>query len=224
MTAAPSSPYRSALPDAQFIAHIAGWSADQTAIMLKFVWHAYDSMIADMPYVEPRDLERGITQLLERRIQDAMTGDEPYYVQHGPYEHETMAQPPAQPPSYDLAFVLRAEERIMWPIEAKVMETPNQIADYVRDVNNEFITCRYAPFSDAGAMLGYLLSGSANDAFENIGEKLGCNLTNLPALSMRAHRISDHQRKVSTGKAYPPAFRCHHLLMEFFDLSRAKKT
>ena len=87
--------------------------------MLGFVWQAYDSMIANMPYVEGRDLERSITQLLERRIQEVMTGDEPYYVQHGPYEHETMAQPPAQPPSYDLAFVLRAEERIMWPLEGQ---------------------------------------------------------------------------------------------------------
>ena len=224
MIVPPVSSYRSGTPDAQFIAHIASWGADQTAIMLGFVWQAYDSMITDKPHVDGRDLERSITQLLERRIQDAMTGDEPYYVQHGPYEHETMAQPPAQPPSYDLAFILRAEERIMWPIEAKVMETPNQAADYARDLNNEFLTCRYAPFSDAGAMLGYLLTGSASDAFESIAAKLGCSLKETSIFPNRAHRTSDHQRIVRAKKAYPAAFRCHHLLMEFLGLSRAKRT
>ena len=86
-----------------------------------------------------------------------MSGDEPFYVQHGPFERETMRPPPAQPPEYDLAFVFRADERIMWPIEAKVLETPGGVADYVRDIREEYLKCRYGPFSASGAMLAYLL-------------------------------------------------------------------
>src|SRR6185312_4972776 len=126
-------------PDAKFLVALSHWASDQADVMLGFVWEAYDAMVANMPYVDNRDLERSITQLLEPRIRDAMSGDEPYYIQHGPFERETMAAPPAQPPAYDLAFVLRDEERIMWPIEAKVLETPNQVADYERDIRQEFL-------------------------------------------------------------------------------------
>jgi hypothetical protein len=81
--------------------------------ILGFVWAAYDEMLAHPPANDTRDLERSITQLLEPRIRDSMTGFEPFYVQHGSYERETMMAPPAQPPAYDLAFVLRADERII---------------------------------------------------------------------------------------------------------------
>jgi hypothetical protein len=198
------------VPDKKFLTLVAGWAADQADIMLGFVWEAYDKMLANMPFVDGRDLERSITQLLEPRIRDAMTGDEPYYIQHGSYEHETMLRPPAQPPAYDLAFVFRTEERIMWPIEAKVLETPNQVADYGRDVREEFLTCRYAPFSSAGAMLAYLLSGSADDAFQSIQTNLGCSLVPSQAFAERAHRTSNHQRSLPPNKKYPQLFSCHH--------------
>src|ERR1039457_4224810 len=125
-------------------------------------------MLAKPPHVDDRDLERSITQLLEPRIRDAMTGDEPYYIQHGSFERETMAPPPAQPPAYDLAFVLRADERIMWPLEEKGLETPGTLAEYEREVREQYLTCRYAPFTASGAMLGYLLSGMATDALARI--------------------------------------------------------
>jgi hypothetical protein len=215
---------QSSVPDAKFLALVALWAGDQTGAMLGFVWTAYDSMLENIPFVDGRDLERSITQLLEPRIRNAMTGDEPYYVQHGPYEHETMLAPPAQPPAYDLAFVLRAEERVMWPIEAKVLETPNQVAAYERDVREEFLKCRYAPFSNAGAMLAYLLCGSAEDAFAAIEKKLGCSLKQSEVFSDRAHRTSDHQRTVPIAKPYPKSFSCHHLVMAFLTLVRTTKS
>jgi hypothetical protein len=210
------------VPDAKFLALVTVWARDHADIMLGFVWAAYDAMRANMPAVEARDLERSITQLLEPRIRDAMTGDEPYYIQHGPFEHETMSPPPAQPPTYDLAFVLRTDERIMWPLEAKVLETPNQVADYDRDIRQEFLTCRYAPFSNAGAMLAYLLTGSTTEAFEAIQSKLGIILSTAPAFINRAHRTSDHRRNVPQNKSYPSTFHCHHLVLEFQGLKRAK--
>lgn len=211
-------------PDATFLAALSHWASDQTDVMLGFVWQAYDVMVATMPYVDNRDLERSITQLLEPRIRDAMSGDEPYYVQHGPFEHETMAAPPAQPPAYDLAFVLRAEERLMWPIEAKVLETPNQTAAYLKDLQEEFLTCRYAPFSKAGAMLAYLLTGVPEDALAAIEGKLGKSLNPVTKFASRAHRLSEHNRTVPMGKVYPKSFACHHLVMAFVGLARAKTT
>lgn len=222
MTLSPGLPSASNAPDAKFVATLSHWASDQADVMLGFVWQAYDVMIANMPYVDNRDLERSITQLLEPRIRDAMSGDEPYYIQHGPFEHETMAAPPAQPPAYDLAFVLRAEERLMWPIEAKVLETPNQTAAYLKDLQEEFLTCRYAPFSKAGAMLAYLLSGTPEDALATIEGKLGKTLSPLAKFASRAHRLSEHDRTVPAGKIYSRSFACHHLVMAFIGLSRAK--
>src|SRR5947209_15329144 len=92
---APTAHHFSA-PDPAFAALVADWTRDQADVLLGFVWTAYDSMRANMPAVDSRDLERSISQLLEPRIRSAMTGDEPFYIQHGPFERETMAAPPAQ--------------------------------------------------------------------------------------------------------------------------------
>jgi hypothetical protein len=148
-----------------------------------------------------------------------MTGDEPFHIQHGPYERETMAQPPAQPPQYDLAFVWSREERIMWPLEAKVLETPRTLANYVRDVHDQFLSCRYAPFSGSGAMVGYLLSEEAEDALLNIGTSLGCPLKKVAAFPSRPHRVSEHHRLVPAGKNYPADFRCYHLVLNYHGLN-----
>jgi hypothetical protein len=65
-------------------------------------------MQADNPHIDTRDLERSITQLPEPRAV-SMRRYEPFYVQHGPFERETMLQRP----ECDLALVLRADERII---------------------------------------------------------------------------------------------------------------
>lgn len=210
-------------PDPAFLTLAVTWTRDQADLLLGFVWAAYDQMRASMPAVDPRDLERSITQALEPRIREAMSGDEPFYVQHGSFERETMAPPPAQPPAYDIAFVLRAEERIMWPLEAKVLETPQRIADYGRDVREQYLTCRYAPFSAAGAMLGYLLSGSADDALSCIAKRLGCGLRVTSAFAGRPHRVSRHSRTVPAGKTYPVDFRCYHLILKYPGLKRSSR-
>jgi hypothetical protein len=212
------------LPDPAFLALAAVWAGDQADILLGFVWAAFDRMRADMPKVDGRDLERSLTQLLEPRVRKEMSGFEPYYIQHGSFERETMAAPPAQPPAYDLAFVLNAEERIMWPLEAKVLETAQRTAGYEDDVKNQFLTCRYAPFSSAGAMLGYLLSGSPSDALSRIEKGLGCTFQTNNSFPHRPHRTSDHRRQVPIGKAYPTDFRCHHLILEFPGLQRFRKS
>ena len=209
--------------DPTFVALASTWMSNPGRQFLGYIWLGYECMCSTAPEVDGRDLERSITQLLEPRVRDAMSGDEPFYIQHGPFERETMKVPPAQPPEYDLAFVFRADERVMWPIEAKVLETPNRIAEYVGDINKEFLTCRYGPFANSGAMLGYLLSGNANDAFSRIAERLDCVLHGIAEHPMRPNRVSHHLRNVPTGKAYPAEFDCYHLVLEYLDLSRTRQ-
>jgi hypothetical protein len=216
-----SGDIRSAIPaDQNFVILAQVWMQNPTEALLGFIWSAYARMRADKPQIDPRDLERSITQLLEPRVQSSMTGFEPFYIQHGSFERETMLPPPAQPPEYDLAFILRANERIMWPIEAKVLETPNAVASYVSDVTEQFLTCRYAPFSSSGAMLGYLLKGSADDAFVTIAQKPSCALDPVPEHAETKSRVSNHSRKVPAGKAYPAAFSCYHLILDYPGLKR----
>lgn len=215
-------PSSSIAPDPTFIALACAWMNDPAETLLGFIWDAYDDMRANPPIIDTKDLERNITQKLQPRVAQIMTGDEPFYIQHGPFETETMAAPPAQPPEYDLAFVAWADERVMWPLEAKVLETPAKLAEYCRDINLQYLTCRYAPFSGSGAMLGYLLTGSASDALLGIEKKLGCVLRPVPGLSSRPHMSSNHTRSVPAGKKYPVNFECHHLILDYSGLSRHK--
>ena len=186
--------------------------------LLEYVWLAYDSVCAGVlsrisVALADEDLERSITELLEAEIHSRMTGEEPFLVQHGPYEHETRKPAPAQPPQYDIAFRLRQNPRIMWPLEAKVLRSPNVVGPYVEDVRQEFLTCRYAPFSCEGAMLGYLAEGDPLLAFSAIAAGVPCVLRHVAHFGGRPHRASDHVRMVPAGKPYPASFRCHHLIL-----------
>lgn len=205
-----------------FLDLASGWCRDGSAILLGFVWKAYDQMKRDNPPVDFRDLERSLTQLFEVRIRREMSGDEPFYIQHGPYERETMKRPPAQPPQYDLAFVLNADERIMWPLEAKVLENARAVSEYVSDLKEQFLACRHGPFCSEGAMLGYLLAGTPVEAFTSIEAKMPCTLAQHPEFQSRAHRTSRHRRQVPTGKKYPADFFCHHLILEFLGFKRCR--
>ena len=133
-----------------------------------------------------------------------------------------MKEPPAQPPEYDLAFVFRADERVFWPIEAKVLESPSNVSNYVRDICEEFLSCRYGPFANSGAMLAYLLSGQADSVFKSIEEKLGCSLHPVAEHPRKPTRVSHHLRTVPAGKAYPTEFDCYHLVLGYFGLSRSR--
>lgn len=202
-----------------FVAIITTWREDASTFLLRFIWQAYDllrnEVLSDVDFTQAEDdLERSITQYLEPRIHRVMTGDEPFYVQHSPKEDETRKAPPAQPPLYDIAFALNQNPRIMWPLEAKVLKTESSIAHYIDDIQNQFILCRYAPFSSEGGMLGYLLSGEPAKVFDNIEAKLSCVLHSHLAFFDRDHKISEHNRMVDEWKPYPQKFRCHHLILQ----------
>jgi hypothetical protein len=112
----------------------------------------------------------------------------------------------------------------MWPLEAKVLRSDGAVAPYVKDIQNEFLTCRYAPFSSEGGMLGYLLSGTPSKVFSSIEAKVHCPLTHHLKFPERDHKISNHKRTVPAGKPYPAVFRCHHLLLQITgEVYRAKQ-
>jgi len=206
--------------DTAFVAAARGWMQGAESEMLDRVWKGYDALLAERPPFDGSDLERSVTEHLEIGIQGSMSGYEPFVVQHGPHERETKLPAPAQPPQYDIAFVFLADRRLMWPLEAKVLITPGALADYIADVNEQFLTCRYAPFSASGAMVGYLLTGEETTALTNIGARLGGPLAPSKTHTDRPTGVSAHTRTVPEGKPYPVQFECHHLILKFEGVSR----
>jgi hypothetical protein len=194
------------------------WNKGAIEILFGLVWRGYDLLWAEVlcqaSWTDVADdIERDLTEQLEPRIRRNMTGFEPFEVQCCRRERETRCAAPAAPPEYDIAFYLRERPLVNFPLEAKVLRTDQALAAYVADVKNEFLTCRYAPFSAEGAMLGYLLKGAPAAVFAKIARDVPCQLHQHEEFPDRAHQFSDHQRKVEPGKTYPVAFRCHHLIL-----------
>jgi hypothetical protein len=197
------------------------WKTVGSVILLRLVWTGYDSfykeVLSQVDFSKnDDDLERNVTQLLEPKIRDSMCGFEPFDVQHGPYEEETRQPAPAQPPQYDIAFFLRSNPRIMWPLEAKILRTDGNVGNYVNEINDDFLTCRYAPFSNEAAMLGYMITGDYDKAFANISSNGKWALSSHPDFNNRPHKVSSHKRQVPNGKKYPIEFQCHHLLFKLW--------
>jgi hypothetical protein len=187
--------------------------------MLTAVWCAYDTLVVEVLATiditkADAELERAITQLLEPRVRRQLSGDEPYYVQHGPYKYATRRPAPAQSPQYDLAFVLHQNPRIIWPLEAKLLRSDGTVVAYVQDLHNEFLTGRYAPYASSSAMLGYLLHGSPEKVLDNIEAAIACRLQPHPAFSTRHHRISAHFRNLTQRNFVSGLFQYHHLILE----------
>lgn len=182
------------------------------------LWAGYDSFFADViaplgSYPVGDEMERNLTSLLHPHVRDAMTGFEPYYVAHAQRENETRAPAPAQAPEYDLAFVLNANPRVCWPVEAKFLQTDGTVTAYVDEIDEQYLSCRYAPFSSSGAMLAYLFTGDPSKLLANIANSLGLPMAVPSYINGRHHRTTDHQRRVPQGKSYPSSFQCHHLVM-----------
>jgi len=202
-----------------FVELAKAWNPDAISILIRLVWEGYDRLATEFLSQINCDgteeqLERSITQTLAWRIRRGMTGDEPFEVQQEVYEFETSKSAQAQPPQYDIAFILIADEKMILPFEAKVLKSDVDVTEYVKEINNNFMTCRYAPFSSEGGMLGYLFSGDSNKAFTNIEIKVPCILDAHRHFPDRDYKTSNHRRVVPSGESYPVDFRCHHLLFK----------
>jgi hypothetical protein len=191
---------------------------DPSERLLGYVWSGLDKLTSEVlngidVTSNEEELERNITQLLEIRIRDVMPASSPFYIQHAVRENETRLPPPAQAPEYDLAFCLHGNPRVMWPIEAKVLDTAGQVSEYIKAIHGNFLTCRYAPFSSEAAMLAYLVSGDINQLFVNLEAKIPCTLNPYAGFSNRPHKVSSHTRHVPNGKPYPAQISLHHLVL-----------
>ena len=194
------------------------WGDGAIEIMMRASWKGYEELTAELlgevdTTQADEELERGISQLLEPCIRRHLSGDEPYFVQHGSYEFATRKPAPAQPPQYDIAFVLRENGKVMWPLEAKVLRTDRSVARYVRDIREEFLTGRYAPYVNGGGMLGYLFGGTSVNALSHIESALGCRLKRFRRFDPDVHRVSLHTRRLEKAEFLSGVFRCHHLIM-----------
>jgi hypothetical protein len=186
--------------------------------MTNALWNGYDKLRDDVLIAlgryEPGDeMERQVTLLLHPRVSDSLTGFEPFTCHHAYREFETRLAAPAQAPEYDLAFVLRPNPRICWPVEAKVVATDRTIAAYVADITEQYLTGRYAPFSSGGAMLAYMIAGTETTFFDNVAGALACRMDTPSWAGSRAHRFSVHQRNAPTQRRNRRRFECHHLAM-----------
>ena len=201
---------------------VAFWNLSLVNNLLGLVWRAYDDLCttgwSNVDWSESYDdEERSLSEDLERAIHKVSDRFLPVSIQHGPYEREARKPAPAQPPQYDIAFVFTGDPRIMWPLEAKVLDsdrdTEANFSDYIVTVKERYLTCYYAPFSNSGAMLGYLKSGDPEIVAKHIAARLGATLISYDKFPLRCHKTSDHIRVVPAGKDYPSKFRLHHLIM-----------
>lgn len=213
---------QSAFPDStlQKVSDPHHWSLKQAKRFFQLIWQGIDLFKQNFPNIDfsqaDKQLERELNQFIQRRIQNVMSGDEPFWCQLEVFEMETISPGSSRPSQYDIAFVMFENERFMFPFEAKVLRTDGQVSEYVKDINEAFIPCIYAPFSYEGSMIGYLLSGTPQKAFQNIGKSLNTKLHQHPDFKNRQHKFSEHPRQIPEGKEefYPLQFRCHHLIFE----------
>ena len=195
------------------------WGADGASGLLMALWQGCDRLLEEL--IAPvggasendRNLERDLTQHLVPRVRNALPQGSTFRVEHEVFEVETQKSDKAQPPQYDIGFISLAYPRVIFPVETKVLRTDSAVTEYIKEVTGNYLTCRYAPFSPEGGLLGYLLKGTAKNALANIAKKLGVDLHAHPDFADRPHRTSDHSRAVPKGKPYSKRFRCHHMIL-----------
>jgi hypothetical protein len=111
---------------------------------------------------------------------------------------------------------------LIWPIEAKVLKTDQNLAGYLRDLNDKYLKCKASPFSHEGALIGYLVSGIPDTVLDGIATHIGQLLISPREFAGRNHRTFTHNREVTREKFYPKNFLCHHLIMQLDGFNGAK--
>lgn len=200
------------------------WAQGLTVQALDWTWRAFDALSSKrLTHIDParplEQLERDLVRHHFVEIQTIFSTETdgfPSFVPHHEWpEMETRTSRSAKPPAYDLAFVSRTNERWAWPIEAKVIPSPRALAEYLKDVNEKFVTGIASPLIGAGAMMGYLLTGSSADVFGKLAQQLGQELNQPPDFVDRAHKTSTHPRSTA------PVLSLHHMIMKCGSESRS---
>lgn len=191
------------------------WTAGVSVRVLDWTWRAFDalqlSVLSRVDMSQPLEqLERDLTSkhFIEiQRLFAAETDGMSSIVPHHEFpENESRPGGSGNPPASDISFIWYDNQRVSWPIEAKVLSTSSTLAPYLGDVK-KFTDGIAAPFSGAGAQIAYLLSGTTDDFFNNLGPALSLVIQTMPEFSSRAHRVSSHTRKSA------PNLQLHHMAM-----------
>jgi len=178
------------------------WAASVTPRVLGWTWQAFDALHANvLAYVnmtQPLDqLERDLASkhFIEiQRIFAAETEGFSSIIPHHEFpENESAPGGSGKPPASDISFIWYENQRVSWPIEAKVLKTPGTLAEYLKDTE-KFKKGTAAPFVGEGAQIAYLLAGTTDDFFCNLQAKLKSSLAQAAAFSNRPHRTSEHSR------------------------------
>lgn len=205
----------------EFADIVSTWPKHVVLEMLTLVWGAFDNLKAS-PNFKSLDFSKDYVQL-ERSLTDLHmievtllwkrgSGFESFVPHHEPWEFENLSKRSARPPSGDIGFVLRENPRIRWSVEAKVLESPIDIARYLGDLK-KYLAGKGSPLSTEAALGGYLVNGKPEELFNAIQGKINAALTPSPDFPLRAHRISLHIRdKANLPLATPSSFACHYML------------
>ena len=206
-------------PDSPAFQAIAeGWCKDHSRMLLDLVWRSIDRLLAQDLNVVPlsesdEDKERSLNFLLYLRVSECLSGYEPFRIVHEPPEQTKRRGRGARPPQPDLGFVLNNYPRAVWPLEAKVLSNDRAVGPYLAEIQNNFITCRYATFSGEGAMVGYLLYGDPERTFAAIATALALPVVPHPHFPDRTQKMSRHQRTEVSLPNSPREFICHHVVL-----------
>jgi hypothetical protein len=192
------------------------WCADQSRLLLELLWRACDLLLDGFYEVSlsanDEAKEETLNFLIAGKVNHCMSGDEPFWFPPQPPETARRKRGKGSSPTPDHGFVPYEYPRSIWPIEGKVLKNDGDLKAYVAEINDNFLTGRYAAFSREGAMLGYLLKGDPIRTLGQIGVRLNLPLASHPHFRDRPHRISVHLRTAITRNA-AEEFQCHHLIL-----------
>ena len=117
------------------------WAVGASHQVLDWTWRAFDALHANLmsrvDMTQPLEqLERDLTSkhFIEiNRLWAAETGGESSIAPHHEFpENESRPGGCGKPPASDICFIWYANQRVSWPIEAKVLPTPGTLARRVR--------------------------------------------------------------------------------------------
>ncbi len=191
------------------------WARGFTDRALDWTWRGFDALHANLlsrvDTTQPLDqIERDLTSkhFIEiNRLFAAETEGLSSVIPHHEFpENESAPGGSGRPPASDISFVWYENQRVSWPIEAKVLKNPATLADYLADTA-KFENGIAAPLVGEGAQIAYLLTGTTDEFFANLSMKLTAPLQFVLEFSKRPHRASAQARQGA------PDLRLHHLAM-----------
>jgi hypothetical protein len=170
------------------------------------------AVVDGTPVQRERAVGRAVAHAMHRR----RPGNVSFYVIHEDWDPSSLATP-TRPPQPDIGIALLSTGTAIWPIEFKLMPGDAAVAEYTKEYQGNFLTCRYAADTAEGALIACLEAGRPAIALSNIAKALGLML--VPGVSHRPtkryHKMSVASRHVPAGKPYNATIRCHHIVLQF---------